>query len=166
MTIHVNLIENVYKIATKLVSQWRELVYESRQKILNIPTPAHRRKGTMIELYKLTIQYYDSSWSDRLLEPGSPEDIRTNSCQKTRSESRRNWFTVRAAKKLEQSAEEVISCPNHNILTRKARGWPPHTHMRCGLARCSWSQRQRLSTKEPDLNWPDIGCTLIKVNML
>ena len=67
---YVNLIENVQRRATKLVSQLRELDYESRLRVLNLPTLAYRRKrGTIIEMYKLTNQFYDSNASDRLFEP-------------------------------------------------------------------------------------------------
>ena len=69
---HINLIENVETRVTKLFNLLRELENESRLRILNFPTLAYRRKrGTILEMYTLTNQFYDSSSSERLFEPNA-----------------------------------------------------------------------------------------------
>ena len=125
---------------------------------LNLPTLAYgRKRGTMIEMYKLTNQFYDSSASDRLFKPNariSRGNQKKVMSMKARIESRRNCFTVLAAKD-EQSARKgyvQLQSIHRQKETRQALGWPLYNHLRCGMARWSCSQRQRLSTRKPDLN--------------
>lgn len=129
---HVNLIENVQRRATRLVSQLRDLDYESRLRELNLPTLAYRRKrGTMIEMFKLTNQLYNSNASDRLFEL-NPRISRGNQTKVVtkmgRLQSRRNCFTVRAATDWNNLPEEVTSSPTLNIFKRRLdRHWA-HLH--------------------------------------
>ena len=48
------MIENVQKRATKQLPGMKELPYEERFKVLNLPTLAYRRgRGDLIETYKI-----------------------------------------------------------------------------------------------------------------
>ena len=64
----------------------------------------------MIEMYKLTNQFYDSNAIDRLFEPNA-RISRGNQrvMSKKAIESRRNCFTVRAAKDWNNLPEEEMS---------------------------------------------------------
>ena len=57
---HITAIENVQRRATKYLPGLRDLSYEERLKIVNLPTLAYRRyRGDMIETFKITHGMYD-----------------------------------------------------------------------------------------------------------
>ena len=72
----------------------------------------------MIEMYKLTYQYYDSSAADRLFDSnariprGKQKKVMS---RKARAESSRNCFTVRAAKDSNNLPEEITFKYSPNI---------------------------------------------------
>lgn len=57
---HIDMIENVQKRATKQLPGMKELPYEERLRVLNLPTLAYRRvRGDLIETYKILTDKYD-----------------------------------------------------------------------------------------------------------
>ena len=54
------MIESVQKRATKQLPGMKELPYQERLKVLNLPTLAYRRmRGDLIETYKILTDKYD-----------------------------------------------------------------------------------------------------------
>ena len=65
---HVTQIESVQRRATKQLPGMKKLSYPERLKSLNLPTLSYRRiRGDMIELYKITNNYYDADASSGIL---------------------------------------------------------------------------------------------------
>ena len=61
---HIESIERVQMRATKLVGNLRNMPYENRLKILNLPTLKYRRiRGDMIEVFKTINCIYDEHTS-------------------------------------------------------------------------------------------------------
>ena len=57
---HIDLIEGVQRRATKQLPGLKDMEYEERLKILELPTLAYRReRADMIEAYKITHGVYD-----------------------------------------------------------------------------------------------------------
>ena len=57
---HITALENVQRRATKLIPSLKDLSYPERLRALNLPTLAYRRRrGDMIELYKILTPTYD-----------------------------------------------------------------------------------------------------------
>ena len=79
-------------------------------------------KGTMIEMYKLTYQCYNSSAAESFFETnarihrGNQKKVMS---RKARAESRRNCFTVRAAKDSNNLPEEITFKYSPDIFKRR-----------------------------------------------
>ena len=63
------MLENVQRRATSLVPGFGNLSYEDRLKELNIPTLEYRRRrGSMIEVYKILNEWYYRNATEGLFE--------------------------------------------------------------------------------------------------
>ena len=97
---HQKILENVQRRATHLVSGMKNLSYYERLKELNLSSLEYRRKkGTMIEMYKICYGFYDRNATVGLFERND-RDSRGNACKvvvrKANLEMRKNFFTIRA----------------------------------------------------------------------
>ena len=88
-----------------LVPGFSNLSYEDRLRKLNIPTLEYRRRrGRMIEVYKILNECYDSKATEGLFElneretRGNPYQLKT---KKPRLEIRKNFFYYRCSSGLE-----------------------------------------------------------------
>ena len=78
---HQNILENVQRRATRLVSGMKNLSYYERLKELNLSSLEYRRKrGTMIEMYKICYGLYDRNATAGLFERND-RDSRGNGCK-------------------------------------------------------------------------------------
>ena len=97
---HQKILENVQRRATRLVSEMKSLSYYERLKELNLSSLKYRRKrGTMIEMYKICYGLYDRNVTAGLFERND-RDSRGNACKvvvrKANLEMRKNFSTFRA----------------------------------------------------------------------
>ena len=59
---YITALENVQRRATKLIPGFKDMTYENRLRKLKLPTLAYRRKrGNLIEAFKLTSGLYDTA---------------------------------------------------------------------------------------------------------
>ena len=78
---HQKILENVQRRATRLVSGMKNLSYYERLEELNLSSLEYRRKrGTMIEMYKICYGLYDRNATAGLFEPND-RDSRGNACK-------------------------------------------------------------------------------------
>ena len=97
---HQKILENVQTRATRLVSGIKTLSYYERFRELNLSYLEYRRKrGTMIEMYKICYGFYDRIANAGLFVRNDRES-RGNACKavvrKANLEMRKNFFTIRA----------------------------------------------------------------------
>ena len=112
----IKLIENVQRRATRMVPGMKEKNYEERLRELKLPTLAYRRRrGDMIEMYKIMNEKYDSEIVAGLL------DINTNqtrghslklSIKHARLNIRKNSFFYRSSVWWNSLPEEVMTAPS------------------------------------------------------
>lgn len=57
----IEIFENVQRRATKLIATLKDLSYEERLRMLNLPTLVYRRRrrGDMIEVFKIMCRIYE-----------------------------------------------------------------------------------------------------------
>ena len=78
---HQKILENVIRTATRLVSGIKNLSYYERLKELNLSSLEYRRRrGTMIEMYKICYGFYDRNPTAGLFERND-RDYRGNACK-------------------------------------------------------------------------------------
>ena len=141
---HILMIENVQRRATRLVPGYGNLSYEDRLRALNIPTLEYRRRrGRMIEVFKILNECYDRKATEGLFElneretRGNPYQLKT---KKPRLGIRRNFFTVAAVADWNSLPEAVVRCENVNAFKRRLDEYWEHEMfnteflMRNGLA--------------------------------
>ena len=81
LTKHQKILENVKRRATRLVSGIKNLSYYERLKELNLSSLEYRRRrGTMIEMYKICYGFYDRNPTAGLFERND-RDSRGNACK-------------------------------------------------------------------------------------
>ena len=116
-------VESVQKRATKMLPETKNLSYEERLRLLNLPTIVYRRhRGDMIELYKMTNDLYDNDVFPKLEFRNANitinRSIRDNSKQLfikiTKKEVRKNFFTQRVSPMWNALPEKVVSAPSIN----------------------------------------------------
>jgi len=117
-------VEKVQRRATKQVKSLRGLSYEQRLKKINLPTLKHRcHRGDMIEVYKILHGIYDTDISQDILQLAQDNRTRGHSSklvtQHSKTEIRRNCFSVRVAKPRNGLIEFVVS--SKNIQTFESR---------------------------------------------
>ena len=93
------ILENVQRRATRLVSGMKNLSDYERLRELNLSSLEYRRKrGTMIEMYKICYGLYDRNATAGLFERND-RDSRGNACKvivrKANLEMRKNFFMIR-----------------------------------------------------------------------
>ena len=119
---HILMLESVQRRATRLVPGIGNLSYEDRIKELNIPTLEYRRRrGRMIEAYKILNECYDKKATEGLCElneretRGNPYQLKT---KKPRLAIRKNFFAVAAVANWNSLPETVVRCDNVNAFKR------------------------------------------------
>lgn len=76
----IEAIENVQRRATKLLPQMKELSYEERLRVLNLPTLTYRRsRGDLIETYKILSGKYDGDCCNDIFQIREESMTRGNS---------------------------------------------------------------------------------------
>ena len=92
-------IKNVQRRATRVVQRLQTLSYNENLKKLELPSPEYRRRrGTMIEMFKIGYNRYD-------------EEVIT---KKANFELRKNFFTIRSAADSNVLPGEVIDSKTLN----------------------------------------------------
>ena len=109
---HQKILENVQRIATRLVSGIKNLFYYERFKELNLSSLEYRRKrGTMIEMYKICYGSYDRNATAGLFVRND-RDSRGNACKvvvrSANLEMRKNFFTIRAPLDWKNLPQETV----------------------------------------------------------
>ena len=120
---HVTALENVQRRATKLVPGLKDLSYEDRLRKLKLPTLTYRRKrGDMIETFKITSGLYDNAFIP-LLEIKKDNTTRGHSKKlyqhRANKDLRKNFFTNRIVNAWNNLPENVINAKNVNIFEHR-----------------------------------------------
>ena len=108
-------IENVQRRATKMIPELKNLEYPDRLRKLNLPSMTHRRKrGDMIEIYKLMHGLYD--------EEVAPQPIRSKGVtrghvlkifkERSNTKLRQNHLLIRAVDAWNHLPENVVTAPS------------------------------------------------------
>ena len=122
------LLENVQRRATRLVPRLRNLAYEERLKLLNLPSLEHRRRrGAVIDVYKFITGCFDPKVTRGMFQE-SERKHRGNQFQlktcRSRLEIRRNFFTARVIKDWNELPNEVtISSDTTQFKKRLDQYW-------------------------------------------
>ena len=115
--------ENVQMRATKMLPETKNMNYEQRLRLLNLPTLVYRRhRGDMIEVYKMMNGLYDEEAIPNLeLRRDHVVGDRRNRghskqlfIQRSKIEVRSNFFTRRVAPVWNSLTEEIVSAPSVN----------------------------------------------------
>ena len=115
-------IERVQRLATKLITNVRNLPYNERLRALKLPSLQHRRKrGDMIMLYqcshnmvKCNIPLYQ--FAHQRITRGHKYKM---AIQRSEKNVRKNFFTHRAAPVWNSLPEETVNAKTVNIFKRK-----------------------------------------------
>ena len=119
----INLLENVQRRATKMIPQINKLPYEQRLRYLDLPTLQYRRyRGDMIEAYKLSHEYYDTSVSQKVLtfqkRDASGYNLRGHDLQIAKNhhkgDIRKNSFQCRVARQWNVLPDWIVNAPSLN----------------------------------------------------
>jgi hypothetical protein len=118
----IQLIENVQRRATKLVPGLKDLPYEERLKILQIPSMVYRRaRGDMIEMYKYTHGKYavDTPWivyTSSTRTRGHSFKVEKHHCN---LDLRKFAFSYRIVDKWNALPESVVEAPSVNAFKQR-----------------------------------------------
>ena len=120
---NITALENVQRRATKLIPGFKDMTYENRLRKLKLPTLAYRRKrGDMIEAFKLTSGLYDTALPS-LLEIQKNTRTRGHSKKlyqhRSNKDIRKNFFTNRIINIWNSLPENVISAKNTKIFEHR-----------------------------------------------
>jgi hypothetical protein len=115
----INSIENVQRRATKMLPGLRDLSYEDRLRVLNLPTLKHRRlRGDLIEAYKILGGIYDTRASRGLLELSDNTRTRGHSLKlakhRSRLDIRKHFFTQRVVETWNALPDYVVTAKTVN----------------------------------------------------
>ena len=114
-------LENVQRRATKQIPGFKNMSYEDRLQKLKLPTLAYRRKrGDMIETYKITSGTYDATLPPLFQQhPDVTMKTRGHSkklyLRRANTNIRQNFFTYRVISIWNSLPENVISVRNVKI---------------------------------------------------
>ena len=119
----IDELERVQRRATKMLKQCKNLSYENRLKMLNLPTLTYRRfRGDMIETYKILNNVYDKDVVP-LLALNNNVKTRGNSLKLSVNRAHLNlkkfYFTSRIVNNWNSLPDTVITAPNINIFKNK-----------------------------------------------
>ena len=101
---HIEVIESVQRRATKLVPKVKNLTYPDRLRAINLPTLSYRRRGDMIDVYKIIANIYDSNTYQNILNFRQNKGVNLRGHQYTFEHkrlymaSRVNYFANRVVK--------------------------------------------------------------------
>ena len=114
-----DMLENVQHRATRLVPALRNLSYEERLKILDLPSLVYRRlRGDLIEVYKYLHGYYNVQVNGLLplVTPGMPTRGHSMKLLKRpcRTEVRKNFFAFRTVNIWNSLPEELVIASSLN----------------------------------------------------
>ena len=109
---HQKILENVQRSATRVVSGIKNLSYYERLKELSLPSLEYRRRrGTMIEMYKICFDFYNRNATAGLFE-WNDRDSRGNGCKvvarKANLEMRKIFFAIRAPLDWNNLSQETV----------------------------------------------------------
>ncbi len=125
----IDIIENVQRRATKAIPSLKHLNYEERLKRLGLPTLVYRRKrGDMIELYKITSGIYDSSVCTFITDNFNKTTTRGHQkklyLEYARLNVRKQYFGIRNIVAWNNLPENVVNSPNVKVFeSRLDRLW-------------------------------------------
>jgi len=110
------LIESVLHRATRLLAELRDLDYEQRLSLMDIPSMAYRRvRGDMIEVWKYLHEKYEANHHffslDKSNTRGHSLKLKKPRCNKS---VRQHFFTYRVVTTWNSLPEAVISAPTIN----------------------------------------------------
>ena len=118
----IKLIEKVQKRATKCIPGMKDMKYEERLKTMNLPSLSYRRKrGDLIEAYKLTHGYYSVNSNLLKLDKsnrtrGHKYKIEKQYCKKA---IRQNFFAVRVENQWNNLPANVAEAPSINTFKER-----------------------------------------------
>lgn len=122
----IEMIESVQRRATRCLPGLKDIAYEERLKLLNLPTLTYRRlRGDMIETYKIVHSLYDPDVSPSLPLSHNTRDMGTRGHQfklyKERSEKRARLesFPNRIVNPWNSLPEEVVNAPSLNAFKNR-----------------------------------------------
>ena len=127
----IDLIESVQRRATRQVKSLKHLSYEDRLKKLNLFSMSFRRlRGDMIETFKILNGKYDENAAPTLHLSHNTRtrgNMQKLEIQKSKSNVRKNFFTVRVGKYWNSLPNSVINCDKvDNFKTNLDRFWNDH----------------------------------------
>ena len=110
----ITAIENVQRRATKCLYGMKDLSYEDRLRLLDLPTLRYRRyRGDMIECFKITHNLYDPAASAGLLPMAPPSGLRRHKYhierQDYKYEIRKNFFSLRVENQWNHLPDSVVN---------------------------------------------------------
>ena len=123
----INQIENVQRRASKLIPGMFNLSYRERLEMIKLPTLVYRRyRGDMIEVYKLSHDFYDKSAMKNLLDfedhsqnydmRGHPFKISKLKCKK---DVRRYYFKLRVSEQWNNLPTHVVTARSLNTFKNR-----------------------------------------------
>ena len=119
----INHIESVQRRATKLIPGMFDLKYRERLESMKLPTLQYRRyRGDMIEVYKLSHNFYDENSSKNLLNFQAMNKNRYNirghpfkiNKLKFKTDIRKNYFKCRVAEQWNNLPNYIATAPSRN----------------------------------------------------
>ena len=120
---HRSNLENAQRRATRLISSLASLPYEKRLMKLDLPTLDFRRKrGRMIEVYKILNGVYDKRVTGGMLMENdrfTRGNERKLVVQPSRTSTRGNFFTLRAANDWNSLPDDVTSVGTLDVFKAK-----------------------------------------------
>ena len=130
------LLENVQRRATKLVSKLRDLTYEERLKRLDLPSLYFRRaRGDMIETYKHLHDIYTNQASyikkDTTQARGHSRKLKKERASKV---IRQNFFSLRVTNAWNRLPVAVVEAPSLNCFKNRLDGyWRQYQFDQCSV---------------------------------
>ena len=122
----IEKLEEVQRRATRLVPQLRDIPYDDRLKAMNLTTlEESRSRGDAIETYKLLngLENVNHNQFFKVIREGPSTQTRGHplklETQYSRTEKRRNFFSVRAVKNWNKLPRDVVLAENLNSFKNK-----------------------------------------------
>ena len=121
----IKTLEQVQRRATRLVPQLRDIPYEDRLKAMNLTTLEERRTRDVIETYKLLngLENVNCNQFFKVIREGPSTQTRGHplklETQYSRTEKRRNFFSVRTVKNWNKLPRDVVLAKNLHSFKKK-----------------------------------------------
>ena len=124
----INKLESVQRAATKQINGFRNLPYPDRLRKLNLPTLKYRRRrGDMIEVYKILQNTYDPDCAPHLQRSGREgrsHNFKLFKPQVQRLDIRKHSFTIRIVDSWNSLPYDVVNAPSLNSFkNRLDKSW-------------------------------------------